>query len=141
MGLPNLLEIKDGAIHGESPEPIPIAPVLADTTTYYFKDPASTATLVVRRIGITSIQANLSGTGKASAQKWFDCRFVLGCGFILGAESDDGEDGAYFVDEYWSSDEEIAIRIGVDGDRLAATVRYLANEGHAHSSLRLYDGP
>jgi hypothetical protein len=107
MGLPNLLEIRDGAVHGESPEPIPFDPILSDSATHYFRDPQGRSTLELRRIDLTRIEARFSTTYQGEPDK-YEGRYVLGCGFILGAESDDGEDGAFFVDEYWSGDGNIS---------------------------------
>jgi hypothetical protein len=138
MGLPNLLEIRDGAIHGESPEPIPFDPILFDTATHYFRDPEGKSTLELRRVDFTRIEASFRTNYQVEEDK-LEGRFVLGCGFVLGAESDDGEEGAYFVDEYWSTDGNISIRIGKDGDRLAATVPNLNVESQGRSHTRLYE--
>lgn len=134
MGIPNLLEIRDGAIHSESPEPIRMDPVLSDNATHQFSSPTGHVTLVVRRIDFTRIEARLNSRDGGEHDD-FEGTLVRDCGFILGAESDDGENGAYFVDAYWSSDESVSIRIGMDGERLAATIRDPAMDTYA----RLYE--
>ncbi len=138
MGLPNLLEIRDGAIYGESPDPIRMDPVLSDKSTHHFSTPKGHVTLVVRRFDFTRIEARLSSRDGGDQN---DCEgtLVRGCDFILGAQSDDGENGAYFVDEYWSSDDSVSIRIGMDGDRLAATISLLALDGQKSAYVRLYE--
>ncbi|MBL7964290.1 MAG: hypothetical protein JNM31_10665 [Flavobacteriales bacterium] len=122
MGLPNLLQIRDGAIHGEGPEPIPINPVLVDTSAYVFQDESRNSELSVRRMNLTTITVDLRMSGEDGSPILFKGMCDLGCGFILGAESEDGEDGAYFVDEYWSRKQGYSFRIGKDGDRITATV-------------------
>ncbi len=121
MSLGSLLRIENGLIIGVGPEPIVIAPVLPDTKRHRFQDEDGISELVVRRKNLTSIEVayhSVAHDGEAIA---FRGTCHLGCGFILGAESDDGEEGAYFVDEYWSPDECFSFRIGMDGTKLRAT--------------------
>jgi len=97
-------------------------PELADTTTYHFMDESGNSRLTVRRLNYTTIKATFIFKEAGLAPVIFDRLCDLGCGFILGMEIDDGDEGAYSVDEYWSRDKGYSFRIGKDGNRLTASV-------------------
>lgn len=120
LGLPNLVELRDGSVFGDGPEPISIQSHLLDTMLFHFagRDRHGMAELTVRRLNYTTVLVEFMRSESGQEVVNFNGLCDIGCGFIFGAESEDGEQGAYFVDEYWSRDGEHSFRIGKDGEIL-----------------------
>ena len=138
MNLPSLIRIEKDSIYGEGPRPIPIDPVLSDTCAYHFRSRTGDAELSVQRTSLTSIIARFRMNTADGTLITFEGPCDLDCGFILGAESEDGEAGAYFVDQYWSINEAFAFRIGLDGNRPTATVVMTHSDGDGRRSPHMY---